>query len=70
MQSATDTPTSSGSNLGPLHVIDQVILDIARKFRFTVAEVKEYYDKTRDMERTKAKFKKMREQLSSMGDSD
>jgi len=54
---------------GPiLHVVDQSILDIAREFRFTVEEVREYYDHCGAMERTRARFKKMRDTLSTLAD--
>ncbi|KAA1471562.1 hypothetical protein DENSPDRAFT_837586 [Dentipellis sp. KUC8613] len=48
-----------------LHVVDQAIQDIAREFRFTVAEVQEYYDQCGAMDRTRARFKKMRDALSA-----
>ncbi|KAF7791953.1 hypothetical protein EIP86_002979 [Pleurotus ostreatoroseus] len=51
-----------------LHVVDQAVLDIAVEFRFTPAEVKEYYDQCGDVERTKNRFKKMRELLSTLPD--
>lgn len=41
-------PTTSSNvilNEGPIHVIDQTINEIAAEFRFTVGEVKEFYDK-------------------------
>ncbi|KAI9462390.1 hypothetical protein BJY52DRAFT_145185 [Lactarius psammicola] len=54
---------------GPiLHVVDQSILDIAREFRFTVEEVQEHYDRCGAMERTRARFKKMRDTLSALAD--
>ncbi|KAH8997533.1 hypothetical protein EDB92DRAFT_1933491 [Lactarius akahatsu] len=53
-----------------LHVVDQGILDIAREFRFTVEEVQEHYDRYDAMERTRARFKKMRDTLSAADDSD
>ncbi|KAH7883736.1 hypothetical protein F5I97DRAFT_1938415 [Phlebopus sp. FC_14] len=49
-----------------LHVIDQAILDIANEYRFTVQEVKEFYDKCGEMERTRTRFQKMRHLLSSI----
>lgn len=48
-----------------IHVLDQGIRDIAKEFRFTVEEVQEYYDKCGEMGRTRARFKKMREELLS-----
>lgn len=54
---------------GPiLHVVDQSILDIAREFRFTVEEVQEYYDRCGAMDRTRARFKKMRDTLLALAD--
>ncbi|KAF9229472.1 hypothetical protein BS17DRAFT_771511 [Gyrodon lividus] len=49
-----------------LHCIDQAICDIANEYRFTVQEVKEFYDKCGEMERTRTRFHKMRELLSSI----
>ncbi|KAF9240933.1 hypothetical protein BU15DRAFT_87494 [Melanogaster broomeanus] len=51
-----------------LHCIDQAICDIANEFRFTVQEVKEFYDKCGEMERTRTRFQKMRQVLSSIED--
>ena len=53
-----------------LHVIDQGIQDTAREFRFTIEEVQEYYDKCGDMERTRNRFKRMREVLLAMPDDE
>ncbi|OBZ79473.1 hypothetical protein A0H81_00678 [Grifola frondosa] len=53
-----------------LHVVDQAIHDVAREFRFTVEEVQEYYDKCGDVNRTRARFRKMREALSAFEDED
>ncbi|KAI9512910.1 hypothetical protein F5148DRAFT_972934, partial [Russula earlei] len=54
---------------GPiLHVVDQSILDIAREFQFTVEEVQKYYDRCGAMDRTRARFKKMRDTLSALAD--
>lgn len=53
-----------------LHVVDQSILDIAVEYRFTVAEVQEYYDRCGAMDRTRARFKKMREVLLALPDDD
>lgn len=52
-----------------LHCIDQAIYDIANEFRFTVQEVKEFYDKCGEMERTRTRFQRMRQLLNSVGDS-
>ncbi|KAI6153451.1 hypothetical protein BKA82DRAFT_1002271 [Pisolithus tinctorius] len=51
-----------------LHIIDQAICDIAHEYRFTVEEVKEFYDKCGEMERTRARFRKMRELLSTISE--
>ncbi|KAL0950990.1 hypothetical protein HGRIS_007736 [Hohenbuehelia grisea] len=48
-----------------VHVVDQGIQDIARDFRFTVAEVQEYYDKCGEMGRTRSRFQRMRELLQA-----
>jgi hypothetical protein len=48
--------------------VDQSILDIAREFRFTVEEVQEYYDRCGAMDRTRARFKKMRDALLVLAD--
>ena len=48
--------------------MDQSILDIAREFRFTVEEVQEYYDRCGAMDRTRARFKKMRDALLVLAD--
>ena len=62
-------PVSGVIQDGPiLHVVDQSILDIAREFRFTVEEVQEHYDRCGAMERTRARFKKMRDTLSALVD--
>ncbi|KAI0029612.1 hypothetical protein K488DRAFT_56018, partial [Vararia minispora EC-137] len=53
-----------------LHVVDQSIQDIAREFRFTVEEVQQYYDKCGAMERTRARFNKMRQMLDALPDLD
>ncbi|KAF8078461.1 hypothetical protein FPV67DRAFT_55994 [Lyophyllum atratum] len=53
-----------------IHVIDQGIRDIAKEFRFTVEEVQEYYDKCGEMGRTRARFQKMRQQLSMFEDEE
>ncbi|KAI6132700.1 hypothetical protein EV401DRAFT_214576 [Pisolithus croceorrhizus] len=51
-----------------LHVIDQAIHEIAREYRFTVEEVKEFYDKCGEMERTRTRFRRMRELLSNLSE--
>jgi Fe-S-cluster formation regulator IscX/YfhJ len=45
-------------------------LDIALEYRFTVEEVQEYYDRCGAMDRTRTRFKKMREILSALPDDD
>lgn len=47
-----------------MHVIDQTLREIAKDFRFTLEEVKEFYDKSGDMSRTKRRFQRMREVLT------
>ena len=42
--------------------------DIAREFRFTQEEVDEYYAKYKDVARTRARFKRMRDVLHSLED--
>ena len=62
-------PTTVIKQDGPiLHVVDQSILDIALEFRFTVEEVQEHYDRCGAMERTRARFKKMRDTLTALAD--
>ncbi|KAI0704905.1 hypothetical protein BC835DRAFT_1468497 [Cytidiella melzeri] len=63
---ATMHPKTAAS----LHVVDQAILDIAQKFRFTAGEVKEYYDKCGDLNRTTSRFARMREVLTNLPDDD
>ncbi|THH20002.1 hypothetical protein EW146_g1267 [Bondarzewia mesenterica] len=53
---------------GVLHVVDQSIRDIAHEYRFTVEEVQEYYDRCGAMDRTRVRFKKMRDVLSMLPD--
>ena len=68
LQNSSSVPGSSASamsskSIAPLHVVDQVVFDIARRFRFTTEEVKEYYDKCGEMERTRTRFQQMRQLL-------
>ena len=49
--------------LASMHMIDQGIRDIAKEYRFTLDEVQEFYDKCGEMDRTKARFQRMRELL-------
>ena len=44
--------------------------DIAREFRLTTEEVREYYDKCGDPERTRNRFKKMRDVLNTLKDDE
>ena len=46
------------------------VRDIATEFRFTLEEVQEYYDKCGDPDRTKRRFKKMRDVLNALKDDD
>lgn len=57
---------SSDEAFASLFTIDQMIDDIAREYRFTAQEVKEFYDKCGEMERTRNRFQKMRELLSTI----
>lgn len=63
-------PQTSSDTLAQvnLHVIDQAISDIASEYRFTVQEVKEFYDKCGEMQRTRARFRKMRLVLSTISE--
>lgn len=63
-------PDSSSAQLSTLHVVDQAIYDIAQQFRFTTEEVKEYYDKCGDINRTTNRFRKMRQVLTNLPDDD
>lgn len=58
-----------GQAARPLHCIDQAIHDIANECRFTVQEVKEFYDKCGEMDRTRMRFQRMRQLLNSVGDN-
>ena len=51
-----------------LHVLDRALLDIANECRFLIDEVREYYDRYGDIERTRNRFKKMRDVLSTLAD--
>ncbi|KAF8441484.1 hypothetical protein L210DRAFT_3537300 [Boletus edulis BED1] len=62
-------PTTDGQAVAPLHCIDQAICDIANEFRFTVQEVKEFYDKCGEMDRARTRFQKMRQLLNTVDDS-
>lgn len=56
-------PTAALVAIANMHVIDHALRDIAKDFRFTVEEVKEYYDKCGEMARTRSLFQQMRETL-------
>ncbi|VDB99720.1 unnamed protein product [Peniophora sp. CBMAI 1063] len=49
---------------------DPAILEIASEYKFTATEVQEYFDKTKDIEKTRKRFKKRREHLDSLEDED
>jgi len=67
----TQPPSADGVNgTSTLHVVDQSIQDIAREFRFTVEEVQEYYDRCGAMDRTRARFKKMRDAIAMLYDDE
>lgn len=55
--------TSALVALANIHVIDQNVRDIAKEFRFTVEEVQECYNKHPDMNRTRNRFRSMRQEL-------
>jgi hypothetical protein len=58
-------PPTDLLTIATLHVIDIGMRDIAKEFRFTIEEVKEYYDKCADMLKTRSRFQRMREELSA-----
>lgn len=58
-------PPATLLTIAKLHVIDQGIHEIAKDFRFTVEEVREYYDKCADIALTRLRFQRMREELSA-----
>ncbi|KAI9062966.1 hypothetical protein FKP32DRAFT_1592926 [Trametes sanguinea] len=60
---------SEGQTNG-LHVIDQAVQDIAKEFRFLVEEVQEYYDKCGDPERTRNRFRRVREVINALPDDE
>lgn len=64
---AASTTFASGDGQ-TLHCIDKAINDIANEFRFTVQEVKEFYDKCGEMDRTRTRFQRMRHLLNSVDD--
>ncbi|KAK0233472.1 hypothetical protein IW262DRAFT_1257563, partial [Armillaria fumosa] len=58
-------PPQTVIEIANMHVIDSNIRDIAKKHRFTIEEVQEYYDKCGDMSQTHSRFQKMREMLAN-----
>jgi len=52
-----------------IHLIDRTLQEIATEYRFTLEEVKEFYDQCGEMERTRTRFQKMRHLLLSIGES-
>ncbi|KDQ63777.1 hypothetical protein JAAARDRAFT_53966 [Jaapia argillacea MUCL 33604] len=46
-----------------VHVVDQTLRDIAAESRFTIEEVQEYYDRCGEMEKTRERFRRMRDEL-------
>lgn len=69
--SGTPEQESDGeSTSAGMHIVDRTVRDIAREFRFTVEEVKEYYDKCGDADRTRTRFKRMRDVLSALDDDE
>jgi hypothetical protein len=66
----SDTDSIQGILSDPgVHLIDRTLQEIATEYRFTLEEVKEFYDQCGEMERTKTRFQKMRQILSSIGES-
>ena len=63
-------PHGGPNGMQTMHLVDQSILNIAQEFRFTVDEVQEYYDRCGAMDRTHARFKRMREILMKMADDE
>jgi hypothetical protein len=67
---SNDTDSIQGILSDPgVHLIDRTLQEIATEHRFTLEEVKEFYDQCGEMERTKTRFQKMRQILSSIGES-
>lgn len=62
------SPEAAIAEISALHIVDQAVLDVAREFRFTFEEVKEYYDACGDVNRTRNRFKIMRELLLLLPD--
>lgn len=51
-------------------VLDQGLEEIARQTRFTVEEVREYYEKCGNVERTHKRFINMREHINLLPDEE
>ncbi|KAJ8515265.1 hypothetical protein ONZ45_g7298 [Pleurotus djamor] len=56
-------PSNNNANGEQVHFVDRILQQIAEETKFTVEEVTEYYDRFGEMERTRARFQKMRELL-------
>ena len=54
---------SSNTILANIHATERALRDIAKSFRFTYEEVKEYYDRCHDLARVRIRFQEMREVL-------
>ncbi|KAF9068062.1 hypothetical protein BDP27DRAFT_1383750 [Rhodocollybia butyracea] len=52
------------------HVLDQNLANIAQETRFTMEEVREYYDKYTDLDRTRRRFLKLREHVNLIPDEE
>lgn len=66
--SAIDSQPSTGTQssttiLANIHATERALRDIAKSFRFTYEEVKEYYDRCHDLARVRMRFQEMREVL-------
>jgi len=53
----------------PVHYIDQAIYDIANEFKFTIQEVKEFFEMCSEMDHTRKQFHQMQQLLKSVEDS-
>ncbi|KAH8120088.1 hypothetical protein DFH11DRAFT_32037 [Phellopilus nigrolimitatus] len=49
-----------------MHPVDHDILAIAQEYQFTAIEVRDYYDRTRDMVATRQRFERMRVFMNTM----
>jgi len=57
-------PASRAVQSSPNHLVDRTIEAIANDTRFTLEEVREFYDRTGDMEGTRSRFARMRASLA------